>query len=248
MAIDNAQFISEMNTGLPDKRDPRGEGAQQIQAVKVAVQQSFPNVDKAVTATADVFNEMLDGTQGRFRGEVTFFSGLFADIPTGWAICDGSTVNNYVTPDLRGKFIMGYDVDTAATYPERATGGSHHPDLSQHLTVDGHALTPQEIPEHSHGMFTEQTGNDLGKPSPTDTVARAVNLNSGATEYVMGRDANTAEPTVGRTGKFGGDANGDTLEHSHGLTAVEDGNQVPTFDNRPEFAVLIMICYVGVAA
>ena len=37
------------------------------------------------------------------KGTIVAFNGTTA--PTGWAICDGKTVNGYKTPDLRGRFI-----------------------------------------------------------------------------------------------------------------------------------------------
>jgi microcystin-dependent protein len=59
--------------------------------------------------------------------------------PSGWAFCDGSTVNGYVTPDLRSKFVVG----AGNSYAVGANGGvasntlaSHYhnyPDYHQHL-------------------------------------------------------------------------------------------------------------------
>ena len=37
------------------------------------------------------------------KGTIVAFNGTIA--PVGWAICDGKTVNEYKTPDLRGRFI-----------------------------------------------------------------------------------------------------------------------------------------------
>ena len=35
-------------------------------------------------------------------------------VPPGWCLCDGSlTPNGYNTPDLRGRFIVGYDPDSS---------------------------------------------------------------------------------------------------------------------------------------
>lgn len=40
-------------------------------------------------------------------GGIIMWSGSVA--PDGWALCDGGTVNGYTTPDLRGRFIVGYN-------------------------------------------------------------------------------------------------------------------------------------------
>ena len=39
------------------------------------------------------------------RGSIIAYNGNQA--PSGWAICDGGTYENYTTPDLRSKFIIG---------------------------------------------------------------------------------------------------------------------------------------------
>lgn len=44
--------------------------------------------------------------QGTPIGTIVMWSGSISDIPNGWAICDGTSN----TPDLRGKFVIGYDI------------------------------------------------------------------------------------------------------------------------------------------
>ena len=53
MALDNAQFIAELSITDPPGSDPLSQGDDQIRTIKRATQQSFPNIDKAVTLTAD---------------------------------------------------------------------------------------------------------------------------------------------------------------------------------------------------
>lgn len=75
-------------------------------------------------------------------GVVCMWSGTQADIPDGWALCDGQDGR----PDLRGRFIVGAGGDYAAG----ATGGA--------ATV---TLSLDQLPEHSHdGAVTiEAAGN-----------------------------------------------------------------------------------------
>lgn len=61
-----------------------------------------------------------------------------ADVPDGWAICDGSTVEGQTTPDLRGMFVMGADDKHGVD----STGGA-----------SSVTLTTNEIPSHSHGYY-----------------------------------------------------------------------------------------------
>ncbi|MEI8087099.1 MAG: hypothetical protein WCG93_12895 [Paludibacter sp.] len=43
------------------------------------------------------------------KGFIGMWSGTTEAIPTGFALCDGATVEGVVTPDLRGRFIVGLD-------------------------------------------------------------------------------------------------------------------------------------------
>ena len=56
MALDNAQFIAELSITDPPGTDPLSQGDDQIRTIKRATQQSFPNIDKAVTLTGDQLN------------------------------------------------------------------------------------------------------------------------------------------------------------------------------------------------
>jgi hypothetical protein len=48
-----------------------------------------------------------DTYYGAFIGETKMYQGTTASIPVGWYLSDGSTKNNFVTADLREKFIIG---------------------------------------------------------------------------------------------------------------------------------------------
>lgn len=63
-------------------------------------------------------------------GVITIWSGTANNIPTGWALCDGTNG----TPDLRDKFVLG-----AGTHEISETGGSE--------TV---TLSTWNMPSHNH--------------------------------------------------------------------------------------------------
>ena len=60
-------------------------------------------------------------------------------IPTGWAFCDGSTVNGILTPNLANKFIISRSADnlttTSITGAATTTGGSATSYLVDHRHV-----------------------------------------------------------------------------------------------------------------
>lgn len=86
-------------------------------------------------------------------GVVCMWSGTQADIPDGWALCDGQDGR----PDLRGRFIVGAGGDYAAG----ATGGAAMVTLSL-----------DQLPEHSHnGAVTiEAAGNHRHSYNPGATT------------------------------------------------------------------------------
>ena len=74
-------------------------------------------------------------------GMILIWSGAANAIPTGWVLCNGSNS----TPDLRGKFVVGYhDGDT--DYDVGDTGGA--------ATV---TLTTAQMPAHTHTGTTKGT-------------------------------------------------------------------------------------------
>jgi len=82
-------------------------------------------------------------------GTIQMFSGVLADIPTGWQLCDGTSG----TPNLIAKFVQGAP---AATEPG-AQGGE-----------DQHTLSVAETPNHNHTSFS--TGGGAHRHVPDDIV------------------------------------------------------------------------------
>lgn len=96
------------------------------------------------------------------RGMILMWSGTIATIPGGWALCNGSNS----TPDLRNKFIVAADADSAGAAkstiagPAAQTGGA--------TTV---TLAKGNIPAHVHTYsYVALSGNYDGASSPVATA------------------------------------------------------------------------------
>ena len=68
MALDGANFIAELSITDPPGSDPLSQGDDQIRTCKRATQQSFPNIDAAVTLTTSQMN------LAAIKNEVTVFT------------------------------------------------------------------------------------------------------------------------------------------------------------------------------
>ena len=74
-------------------------------------------------------------------GGIIMWSGSPSDIPDGWALCDGRAAYGRTTPNLSGKFIVGYSSSDSDYSPVGKTGGEKK-----------HTLTVAEMPSHTHNM------------------------------------------------------------------------------------------------
>lgn len=162
-------------------------------------------------------------------GGIIMWSGVVADIPESWALCDGDNG----TPDLRERFIAGaggdlapFEVGGSATLSGTGTlelSGAHtHP-----LDIDGHVLTIAELPAHTHwnGMTDDGPGMFNHGSRPAAPAADR--------EPSAGKDSGTVE---GLTEVTGGDAahthTGNTTEsglHTHDITLDEVVSLPPYF-------------------
>lgn len=130
--------------------------------------QGFPNFD--IKAYID---EKLGSIEGSSipRGLIAMWNGT--QVPNGWALCNGQIVNNLQTPDLSGKFVVGWQSGNEDYNLIGNTGGQ------EKVT-----LATQEIPSHVHNFAdayfieahsdlvgangTQWIGNNLSGSNRTD--------------------------------------------------------------------------------
>lgn len=85
-------------------------------------------------------------------GGIIMWSGSLTQIPIGWALCNGTKVNNFVTPNLVDKFVVG----AGSGYSVSAVGGTPNAVVVEHT----HTLTD---PGHKHYLDWANSEGGSGK-------------------------------------------------------------------------------------
>lgn len=158
-------------------------------------------------------------------GVIVMWSGNTANIPSGWALCDGQNG----TPDLRDRFILGI----AQGEQPGGTGGSHQKTLTvDHMPNHRHSFTTgSQSKSHTHSV----TG---GSHSHTYTFTRVSTAGAAAgTSFV----ANTGSNTVSTSSTSHSHTVGNQSDsHTHsGNTAYVGGGEA--IDIRPKYYKLAFI-------
>ncbi|MEM0938988.1 MAG: hypothetical protein AAGI25_04260 [Bacteroidota bacterium] len=144
------------------------------------------------------------------KGLISMWSGK--EMPTGWALCDGTNS----TPDLSGKFIVGF-AQNSEDYGEIGnTGGLDQVKLDkEHLPPHHHSGTTDVDGKHSHNISFKASKNSNGDSLNTITMD--------------GENHGTRSLTTDDTG-----------EHSHSFQTDDTGGDQP-HENRPPYYVLAYI-------
>lgn len=100
-------------------------------------------------------------------GVITIWSGTANNIPTGWALCDGTNG----TPDLRDKFVLG----AGTTHVVGTTGGAE--------TV---TLTVEQMPSHNHTFNTMKKATEFGSIGWIAYGAKGTTANDSTTNNTGG--------------------------------------------------------------
>lgn len=122
----------------------------------VAISNGAGKLASSTVTTTELLN--LAGSTGNLQAQISSLGIIPAGVivmwagttpPSGWALCDGTLG----TPDLRGKFIVGYNSANPDYSPIGKTGGE-----------EKHVLTVNELPPHSHAVdrFTVKAAINIG--------------------------------------------------------------------------------------
>lgn len=103
------------------------------------------------------------------RGLIAMWSGFISNIPSGWALCNGQRVGGVQTPDLSGRFIVGYSANGEYSYIGK-TGGAASVTLGidqmpSHNHLGGYA---GEVPEGNYGLVRRSKSGEDTTPGSRD--------------------------------------------------------------------------------
>ncbi|MGC6031676.1 hypothetical protein [Enterobacter kobei] len=153
------------------------------------------------------------------KGSVIMFSGTEADIPEGWALCDGSKG----TPNLVGKFIK------AAKKPSGYSSGNYggvstiNYQPSGTIDVKGHALSIDEMPKHCHEFL-------------------AIKQSSGfRDEYLPLVINNTSDLIATMRTDYNGSNSDKTTEHNHQATFKGNSSNLTIDPEHYEIAFIMKL-------
>lgn len=246
MPLELGDYIADLDPNNPLDGESAEKGDDHLRLVKKTVKQSFPNVGGAVTLTHTQLNDLpqdiltaVDATidfllpHTEQKGSIKPWSTLYAAIPAGWQLCDGT--NN--TPDLRDRFIVG----AGGSYTVGGSGGSVSATTSSaggHNhggATSGHALTKAQMPSHNHGghikAYLASTGSVQPVNFPTITGEKRHHYDSS-----HGKATGTSFDLSGGA-VVPNDGSGQA--HSHDLGS--DGTHSHTVDTRPPYYALAWI-------
>jgi microcystin-dependent protein len=117
-------------------------------------------------------------------GCILMWSGSSVDVPFGWAICDGTTVNGYTTPDLRGRFI----ICASGGYEQGTTGGAMTATLSvANIPSHTHTGTTAGAGQHNHSFNFSTSGGSSITPGGDNSGAN----NRSASTSTVGNHTHT---------------------------------------------------------
>jgi microcystin-dependent protein len=149
----------------------------------------------ALSATSlSVTGNISAGTAGVFSGYGTIpvggiimWSGSANEVPDGWALCDGRTISGKTTPNLKGKFVVGYDPSDSDYNAVGKTGGY------KNIT-----LTVEQIPAHKHNNSVRTVGYAAAYNGSKEAATFDGNSKNNGHENIIGQDTGGGQPHENR--------------------------------------------------
>lgn len=179
-----------------------------------------------LTSTIDSMNSKLTPV-----GAIIMWAGAINEIPTGWKLCDGTNG----TPDLRSRFVVGYNSSEADYNAVGKVGGAKDVTLTE-AQMPSHGHTTELAGGHQHAYadsYHIENAASISGPRVPGTVVE--NLGG---SYVGSEGADQDNNRIlyrNRMTQSGG-------QHSH-IVKTSGGGQA--HENRPPYYTLAFIQFKG---
>ncbi len=159
-------------------------------------------------------------------GLISLWYGSIANIPAGYALCDGDNG----TPDLRSRFIVG----AGSTYAVAATGGSANAIVVEHThtgTTGGQSANASH--SHTFSGTTSYVGNHTHSQVGVNQLQQ---FNQGGAGWSSGATANTGGAGA-HDHTYSGTTSGVSTDHNHSFTTASTGSSGTNANLPPYYAL-----------
>ena len=254
MPVENAQYLNTLNPVYPAATDAVAQADDHIRLIKQVLKDTFPNINAAITATPLQLNNPFP------VGGIIMWSGSAASIPSGWALCNGQTVNKsdgsgtIVTPDMRDRFVVGWreasgtGASAISAVAPGATGGSATKTIDTASSgAHTHTGSTASAGAHNHGGSTAaHVLTEAQMPSHNHGFTQALSDRTGAgTGDIQGPTVTSRAGTTDSKGGNQGHSHGisEAGAHTHTVTVAEGGAHVHavTVDVTPKYFAVAFI-------
>ena len=162
MGLEIVGFISDLVTTNPTGADDRSTSDDHHRVIKTALQNSFPNINGAVTASLAEINK-LDGLQAT-QTELDFLAGRTlagtGNVIDNFATGTAMLFQQSTAPSGWTKLTVHNDKALRIVTGTAGDGGiTNFSTVFTRSETDGHALTVAELATHSHGISPPVAGN-----------------------------------------------------------------------------------------
>jgi microcystin-dependent protein len=105
------------------------------------------------------------------KGAIIMWSGSTTSLPAGFALCNGQNVAGYgVVPDLRGRFVVGFDAAKSNTPENNTTTTENYGKMGNKGGLREVALSIAQMPSHAHTFKRYADAGTEGDNWILDTV------------------------------------------------------------------------------
>jgi microcystin-dependent protein len=169
--------------GLKQFQNLTNNDTYEVRVGKVTKAVGVPSGHTIYSSTKTIFQIISENISVVPSGIISMWSGAIGAIPSGYLLCDGTSG----TPDLRSRFIIGYDPTNSANDAIGEIGGNDEITLSTgQLPSHSHTATfaGNALPNHSHGIPLQNTpggGGNVSEANGTNNLTASTNGASAGT-------------------------------------------------------------------